>query len=128
MTITHSTEPVRLNRPEADIVVRQLAGEFHNQYGVQNQDPWFTDFTAKLAWQIGGENNRSFRASILEVLEAFDGLMDIYWGDQPHDRRDGYESALNSAVNEALSAAGIDGHWINRSGEQREAAPLAAAA
>lgn len=128
MTITHSTEPVRLNRAEADIVVRQLASEYHNQHGVENQDPWFMDFTAKLAWQIGGENNRSFRASVLEVLEAYEGLMDIYWGDQPHDLRDQYESDLNVAVNGALSAAGVEGSWVNRSGEQCEAAPLAAAA
>lgn len=126
MTITQHTE--RLSRAEADIVVRHLAGEYHNQHGMENRDPLFDEFTAKLAWQIGGENNRSFRASVLEVLEAYEGLMDIYWGDQPHDRRHQYESDLNVAVNEALSAAGVEGSWVNRSGEQREVTMLKAAA
>lgn len=125
MTITQHTE--RLSRAEADIVVRHLAGEFHNQHGVENREPLFDDFTAKLAWQIGGENNRSFRASVLEVLEAYEGLMDIYWGDQPHHRRGQYESALNVAVNGALDAAGARSGVINRSGEQRPVLLKAAA-
>ena len=131
MTTTQHTEP--LNRVEADIVVRQLAGEFHNQHGVENGDvdpenSAFRDFTRKLAWQIGGNDTRDFRDYIVEALEAFEGLMDIYWGDQPHDRRDAYEGSLNVAVDGALTAAGLGATGILRYGDQHESARMAAAA
>jgi hypothetical protein len=122
MTTTQHTEP--LNRIEADIVVRQLTGEFHNQHGVDNdqlEDSTFRDFCRKLAWQIGGSDTVDFRDYVVDVLHAFEGLMDIYWGDQPHDRRDAYEGSLNVAVNGALVSAGLESAHINRSGDQREA-------
>lgn len=131
MTITQHTEP--LNRIEADIVVRQLTGEFHNQHGVDNRevDPEnsvFRDFCRKLAWQIGGDDTRDFRDYIVDALHAFEGLMDIYWGDQPHDRRDAYEGSLNVAVNSALSAAGLGATGILRYGDQRTVSQLPVAA
>lgn len=123
MTTTQHTEP--LNRIEADIVVRQLTGEFHNQHGVENREvdlenSVFRDFTRKLAWQIGRNDTREFRDYIVDALTAFENLMDIYWGTQPYDRRDQYESDLNVAVHGALSAADLDSAPIIRSGEQRE--------
>ena len=121
MTTSQHTE--RLNPVEADIVVRQLTGEFHNRHGVDNdvtEDSRFRDFCRKLAWQIGGNDTVDFRDYIVDALHAFEGLMDIYWGDQPHDRRDAYEGSLNVAVNGALCAAGIRSAHINRRGEQRE--------
>ena len=118
MTTTQHTE--RLSRAEADIVVRQLAGEFHNRHSVENrdsEDSLFRDFARKLAWQIGGDDSRDFRDYLVDVLTAFENLMDIYWGSQPHDRRDRYESDLNTAVNGALGAAGIEAGYINRYGD-----------
>ncbi|MFF2822655.1 hypothetical protein ACFVRV_06330 [Arthrobacter koreensis] len=116
MTITQHTE--RLSRAEADIVVRQLTGEYHHQHGIDNNEH-FDDFARRLAWQIGGDNTRDFRDYLVEALEAFENLMDIYWGDQPHALRDRYEADLNTAVNGALDAAGARSGVINRSGEQR---------
>lgn len=124
MTITQHTE--RLCRAEADIVVRQLTGEYHHQHGVDNNEH-FDDFVRKLAWQIGCDNTRDFRDYLVEALEAFENLMDIYWGDQPHELRDRYEANLNTAVNGALDAAGARSGVINRSGEQRPLALQAAA-
>lgn len=136
MTITQHIEP--LNRVEADIVVRQLTGEFHNQHGVDNrevseqgakeEDLVFRDFCRKLAWQIGGDDTRDFRDYIVDALHAFEGLMDIYWGDQPHDRREAYEGSLNVAVNSALSAAGLGATGILRYGDQRNVSQLPVAA
>ena len=126
MTTTNSTESVRLTRTEADIVVRQLTGEYHNRHGVDNSGR-LEYFASKLSWQIGADNTRDFRDYLVDVLRAFDGLMDIYWGDQPHDRRDQYESDLNVAVNGALDAAGFPAGMILRSGEQLPVAlPVAA--
>ncbi|MFJ7748677.1 hypothetical protein ACIQXM_01825 [Arthrobacter sp. NPDC097144] len=131
MTTIQHTEP--LNRVEADVVVRQLTGEFHNQYGVENgevdpENSVFRDFTRKLSWQIGGNDTRDFRDYIVDALHAFEGLMDIYWGDQPHDRREAYEGSLNVAVNGALSAAGLGATGILRYGDQRNVSQLPVAA
>ena len=115
MTITQHTEAPRLSRNEADIVVRQLAGEYHNQYGLDNTER-LDDFARKLSWQVGAAVTTGHLA---DVLTAIDNLMDIYWGDQPHECRDQYESDLNMAVNAALDAAGVNGCWILRAGEQR---------
>ena len=123
MTTIQHTEP--LNRVEADIVVRQLTGEFHNKHGIENgevdpENSVFRDFTRKLAWQIGGRDTVDFRDYIVDALHAFEGLMDIYWGDKPHDHRDAYEGSLNVAVDGALTAAGLKSAHINRYGEQSE--------
>ena len=136
MTTTQLTEPVRLSRTEADIVVRQLTGEYHNRHGVDLQevqepgsmegDLVFRDFVARLAADIGGDNTRDFRDYLVDALRAFENLMDIYWGDQPHDRRDQYESDLNMAVNGALDAAGFPAGMILRYGPQVVALPVAA--
>ena len=129
MTITQHTEP--LNPVEADIVVRQLTGEFHNRHGVDNdvtEDSRFRDFCRKLAWQIGGNDTVDFRDYIVDALHAFEGLMDIYWGDQPHDRREAYEGSLNVAVNGALGAAGLGATGILRYGAQRQVTQLPVAA
>lgn len=125
MTTTQLTEPVRLTRTEADIVVRQLAGEYHNRHGVDNSGR-LEYFAEKLSWQIGGDNTRDFRDYLVDALRAFENLMDIYWGDQPHDRRDQYESDLNMAVNGALDAAGFPAGMILRYGPQVVALPVAA--
>lgn len=129
MTTIQHTEP--LNRIEADIVVRQLTGEFHNRHGVDNdqhEDSGFRYFCRKLAWQIGGSDTADFRDYVVDALHAFEGLMDIYWGDQPHDRRDAYEGSLNVAVSGALGAAGLGATGILRYGDQREVSQLLAAA
>lgn len=125
MTTTNSTEPVRLTRTEADIVVRQLTGEYHNRHGVDNSGR-LEYFAAKLSWQIGGDNTRDFRDYLVDTLRAFENLMDIYWNDQPHERRDQYESDLNVAVNGALDAAGFPAGMILRYGPQAVALPVAA--
>lgn len=124
MTTTKHTE--QLSRDEADIVVRQLAGTYHHNHGVDNTGR-LTYFAESLAWQIGGENNRDFRDHLVDVLRAFENLMDIYWGDQPHGRRDEYEDDLNTAVNGALDAAGFPAGPIHRFGEQRTVRMAAAA-
>lgn len=124
MTITQHTE--QLSRDEADIVVRQLTGTYHHNHGVDNTGR-LTYFAESLAWKIGGGNARDFRDYLLDVLQAFENLMDIYWGDQPHDRRDRYEADLNAAVNGALDAAGFPAGPIHRFGEQRTVQMAAAA-
>ena len=125
MTTTQHTE--QLPRAEADIVVRQLTGTYHHNHGVDNTGR-LEYFAESLASMVGGENTRGFRDHLVDVLRAFENLMDIYWGDQPHDRRDAYEADLNAAVNGALDAAGFPPGLINRFGEQRTIRPLAAAA
>lgn len=120
MTTIQHTE--RLNRIEADIVVRQITGEFHNRHGVKAgpDSPLFRDFCRKLAWQIGGDDTVDFRDYIVDALHAYDGLMDIIWGDQPHGRREAYEGSLNVAVSGALGAAGLGATGIRRHGDQRD--------
>lgn len=130
MTVIQHTEP--LNRVEADIVVRQLTGEFHNQHGVRivkadPDDSVFRDFARKLAWQIGGQDTVDFRDYVVDALHAYDGLMDIIWGDRSHRQRGGLESALNVAVHGALVSAGINAGHINRHGEQSVLTELVAA-
>ena len=102
----------RLTRYEADIVVRQLAGRYFDKYEVDN-GARFTDFAAKLAWQIGADNTADFRDYLEEALIDLNSMDAVYGAGWSADYRIQYESDFNTSINKALSAANISGDWHN---------------
>lgn len=109
---------IRLDREQADRIVREQTDRYYQLHGEDNSER-LIGFTLWLSWRVGGNIQEG---ELFDVIKAQHELVAAYYGDRPGVRFQDLESALNEAVNQVLDTAHVYGPWILRNWKPGKAA------